>query len=32
VCYEIDKINTALAIERRYEEVEWSISWNTGGE
>jgi hypothetical protein len=30
VCYEIDEINTALAIERRYEEVEWSISWNTG--
>lgn len=29
VMYEIDEINTALAIESKYAEVGWSILWNT---
>jgi hypothetical protein len=29
VLYEIDEINTALAIENRYSEVGWNILWNT---
>jgi MFS family permease len=29
VLYEIEEINTALAIESRYAEVGWSVLWNT---
>lgn len=29
VMYEIDEINTALAIESRYAKVGWNILWNT---
>jgi hypothetical protein len=29
VLYEIEEINTALAIESRYAEVGWSVLWKT---
>jgi MFS family permease len=29
VLYEIEEVNTALAIESRYAEVGWSVLWNT---